>query len=381
MRTRAFWMLGLAIIFAVAAVFLAQDWLNKRSAADARKILPTKMVVVAKTPLAFGAIIRKEHLRVIKWPAGGLPKGSFQKIDQLIKKGTNRVVLRRIEANEPILKTKVSGFGGRASLSTIISTDMRAATIRVNDVNGVAGFILPGDRVDVLLTRDGTSGNKRRGNNLITDVLLQNIKVLAIDQNSNNGKEKPSVAKAVTLEVTAHQTQKLILAQRVGSLALALRNVKNASAASVQTVRISDLRASEANDIVKKSVVKNSSSKKSSVKRVRATRRSSRSLSSVKIMRGLKSSDYKVPKENPRYGMPTVLAPRNAAPSRNLSRPILSPNNRHTDASPVVPNAKRVQPSAFDSSAPVSLYPRNIADGSRQNGEDQMNTEKMKATK
>ena len=193
MRTRAFWMLGLAIIFAIAAVFMAQDWLRKRSAADAGNVLPTKTVVVANTPLEFGAVIRKEHLRAIKWPAGGIPKGSFQNMDELIKKGSNRVVLRRIEANEPIMKSKITGFGGRASLSTIISNDMRATTIRVNDVNGVAGFILPNDRVDVLVTRDQMNAtNQQRGRNLITDVLLQNVKVLAIDQDADESKEKPS---------------------------------------------------------------------------------------------------------------------------------------------------------------------------------------------
>ena len=370
-------MLGLAIIFAIAAVFLAQDWLKKQVAADAKVILPTKMVVVASTPLEFGAIIRKEHLRAIQWPAGGIPKGSFQKIDELVKKGSNRVVLRRIEANEPIMKSKVSGFGGRASLSTIISKDMRAATIRVNDVNGVAGFILPNDRVDVLVTRDRVSAtNQQRGRNLITDVLLQNVKVLAIDQDADEKTEKPSVAKAVTLEVTAHQSQKLVLAQRVGTLSLALRNVKNASAAPARRVSISDLRAGEANDIVNKPVVKKSKSRNSIVKTIRTSRRSGGSMSSVKIVRGLKSSDYKVLKEKPRYWVPTRLVRQ---PPASLPKP--SPNGRHTGTSPVVPNAKGIQPSAFNGSAPVSLYPRNTTNGTVLNGVHQVNAEQSRTTK
>lgn len=251
MKKRSFWMLGLAALFAVAAVFLAQDWLNERTAASvAEQKVQMANVVVASTPLEYGGVIRKEHLRVMQWPKESVPDSVFGSVDELVKEGTERVVLRRIEANEPIFKSKVSGFGERASLSTLIESDMRAATIRVNDVNGVAGFVLPGDRVDILITRSKEDGKKTsRGANLITDVLLQNVKVLAIDQVTDEVRDKPTVAKAVTLEVTAHQTQKLVLAQSVGSLSLALRNVGDANAAASKTVSISDLRATEGNDL------------------------------------------------------------------------------------------------------------------------------------
>src|SRR3546814_6537331 len=113
------------------------------------------------------------------------------------------LVLRTLEVNEPVLENKISGFGGKASLAAILSPEMHAVTIRVNDVAGVAGFVLPGDRVDVLLTRDRTGGEGGNvANNLITDVLLQNVKVLGIDQDANQEKDKPSDAKAVTLEVS-----------------------------------------------------------------------------------------------------------------------------------------------------------------------------------
>ena len=140
-------------------------------------------MVIATTPLKFGAVMRAENLDVIDWPKRIVPKGSFRSIKELVNDKEPRVVLRAVEANEPLLQTKVSGFGQRASLSAVIAKEMRGTTIRVNDVNGVAGFVLPGDRVDVLLTRDTAGGKKRRKSaNLITDVLLQNVKVLAIDQ-------------------------------------------------------------------------------------------------------------------------------------------------------------------------------------------------------
>src|SRR3546814_9365193 len=126
---------------------------------------------------------------------------------------------------------------------------MRAVTIRVNDVAGVAGFVLPGDRVDVLLTRDRTGGEGGNvANNLITDVLLQNVKVLGIDQDANQEKDKPSVAKAVTLEVSPQQAQKLALASQLGSLALMLRNLGDAEQEMVKQITTSEPSGGEASN-------------------------------------------------------------------------------------------------------------------------------------
>jgi len=306
MRKRGFLVFGVAVVFAVAAVFLARNWLTTKSVEAYKKNMPTATVVVASSALDFGAILKKENLKVIRWPSKNLPKNSFKTLDELVKKGTSRVVLRRIEANEPVLSSKVSGFGGRASLSTIISDEMRASTIRVNDVNGVAGFVLPGDRVDVMITRSVEAGgkNNRRSKNLITDLLLQNVKVLATDQNASEDKEKPSVAKAVTLEVTPRQAQKLVLAQKVGSLSLALRNVKNGSSAATYTVSINDLRVGEIND---KAPVKTTAKK--GAKRNVVRKSGSSRLSSVKVYRGVTASSYRVPKEHGRVSLPTSLLP------------------------------------------------------------------------
>ena len=380
MKTRAFWMLGLAVIFAIAAVFLAQDWLKKRSAAAAKNSMPTSSVVVANTSLKFGAVIRREHVSVIQWPAKVVPKGSFRKVDDLVKAGTSRVVLRRIEANEPILKTKVSGFGGRASLSTVIGAGMRASTIRVTAVSGVAGFVLPGDRVDVMLTRENLSNVKngrRAKRNLVTDVMLQNIKVLAIDQNASDEKDKPSVAKAVTLEVTPHQSQKLILAQRVGTLSLTLRNVENAGNEMVRRVGLSDLRIGEANDTrsevpVAKSVAPQTT--KTQGKAVAGARTQSRkatatktqsktvartstytnttvvnTLSAVKVTRALKSTNYQVKTEDQgeeEDGSDSFAPAREASPA----------DQQAEDPGPMFRRRTVIQPGASNTPRPIRLY-------------------------
>jgi pilus assembly protein CpaB len=152
----------------------------------------------------------------VEWPAGAVPAGSFSSIGQLVKAGERRVALAAIERDEALLSWKVTGPGQRGTLSALITGDKKAVTIRVNDVLGVAGFLLPGDRVDVLLTRT-------EDKNSYADVLLQNIRALGVDQLADERSEKPAVAKAVTLEVTTDEAQKLALASTVGSLSLALR--------------------------------------------------------------------------------------------------------------------------------------------------------------
>ena len=262
MKTRAYVMLGIALLLAGASVFLARNWVQNQvqpvAAIEDQKRLETTKVIVASTQLHFGNKVRREHLRVVDWPTAAVPEGSFKSIDEILgkeevdektgvkKKAEDRTALRTIEVNEPILKSKITGFGGRASLSTLIAPGMRATTIRVNDVSGVAGFVLPGDRVDVLLTRDPESG-KRRGGNLQTDVFLQNMKVLAIAQDANQDRNKAAVVKAVTLEVTPTQAQKLTLAQKLGSLSLALRHINTVNAEAPQSIKARDLSVGEAN--------------------------------------------------------------------------------------------------------------------------------------
>jgi pilus assembly protein CpaB len=140
----------------------------------------------------------------------------------------------------------VTGSGQRGSLSALIDPGMRAVTVRVDDVRGVAGFLVPGDHVDVVLTRL-ESGAANAATNSYTDVLLQNVKVLAVDQIASSSDDKPTVAKAVTVEVTTEQAQKLVLAGGVGSLSLVLRQAGGMEADASRRVSLSDLGQSEYN--------------------------------------------------------------------------------------------------------------------------------------
>jgi pilus assembly protein CpaB len=206
----------------------------------------TAAVVVAARPIELGQALTPDMLRLQAWPAGALPQGAFTEISALTG-GQARVALRTIEPNEPILASRVSGAGGRATLSATISEGHRAVAIRVNDVIGVAGFVLPGDFVDVLLTRnEDTSG--RRNQAMRTDLLIDNVRVLAVDQMASESSNDPQVARAVTIEVMPEDGQKVALASQIGTLSLALRRADEIGAhddseAAQGTIRIQDLRA------------------------------------------------------------------------------------------------------------------------------------------
>jgi pilus assembly protein CpaB len=215
-------MIAFAVLFGLLAVFLAQTWLNNqadlrmRSLEAQRKAAPpARTIVVASKPLRFGDEINSSSLREVAWPENALPAGAFGKIADVTS--TKRIVLMPIDVNEAVLAAKITGPGQRATLSATLQNGMKAVTIRVNDVEGVGGFVLPGDRVDVVLTRQNDK------NSAVNDVVIQNARVLAIDQIADQRAEKPSVAKAVTLEVSVTDGQKIALASAVGTLSLLLR--------------------------------------------------------------------------------------------------------------------------------------------------------------
>jgi pilus assembly protein CpaB len=177
----------------------------------------------------------------VAWPEAALPAGAFATIADLLSKG-RRVVLSPLETNEPVLAVKITGPGQRATLSAIVRPGMKAVTVRVNDVEGVGGFVLPGDRVDVVLTRQ--LDNK----GATTEVVLQNARVLAVDQSADERTAKAAVAKAVTLEVDTTGAQKISLASSVGTLSLMLRKAGETASEKTRKITLSDLSNPESAD-------------------------------------------------------------------------------------------------------------------------------------
>lgn len=257
-------MVGIAVVFGLLAVFVAQGWLNyqadlsRKTAAPAQKAIATRTIVVAAGPMRFGAHVATDNLREVNWPEQALPAGTFGSIADLMS-GGKRIVLASIEKNEPILRTKVTGPGQKATLSAVIQDGMRAVTVRVNDVEGVGGFVLPGDHVDVLLTR------QQERTNGMNDVVIQNARVLAVDQLADDAADRPTVVKAVTLEVDTVSAQKIALAASLGNLSLMLRRAGEQVMDATRRITTSDLteteiiqRAPEAKRFAKVSVTRGS---------------------------------------------------------------------------------------------------------------------------
>jgi pilus assembly protein CpaB len=228
--------MGVAVVLGLVAVYLANVFL---SATDDRKIASAMTrVAVAAVPLEFGNDLSPDKVRFVDYPANAVPVGSFAAPAALFPAGQKRVALMTIQANEPILANKISGAGKNASIASLLPAGKRAAAVRINDVSGVAGFVQPNDSVDVLVTRQVGDNNQQ-----ITDVLLQNVRVIAIDQNAKGEDGKAALAKTATLEVDQLGAQKLALAQEIGSLGLVLRRPgETQDNPVVETVSLGDLR-------------------------------------------------------------------------------------------------------------------------------------------
>src|SRR6266700_1530859 len=238
MRRSNLIILLVALTMGLVAALMARRWIAQHSAPEAASATGT--IVVATTPLPFGTVLTPDNVSEIPSTSSQLPEGAFATKTDLLKDG-RRVVLTAIERSEMITRPKVTAPGQRASLSVLLEEGQRAVTVRVDDIRGVAGFILPGDRVDVMLLRAETHQGETENS---ADVLLEYVKVLAIDQLLNERSDQPAVAtlaKAVTLQVSPEQAQKLLLAGNVGKLSLVFRQPAEGKLAQGRRITDSDL--------------------------------------------------------------------------------------------------------------------------------------------
>jgi pilus assembly protein CpaB len=233
--------LAVALVLGILAVYLANAYIGRNDQKVAALQTGTTKVAVAAIPLDYGTELTPDKVKFVDYPSSSLPVGIFSNYNQLAPTGKKRVVLRPIAVNEPIMATKLAGEGLGPSIAYLLPDGMRAAAVRINDVSGVAGFVQPMDTVDVLITRSLPGAENRQ----VTDVLLQAVKVIAIDQNAQGADGKPIVAKTATLEVNPTDAQKLALAQQVGQLSLVLRKPgEQQDLGRVATVSMNDLRYS-----------------------------------------------------------------------------------------------------------------------------------------
>lgn len=238
MRRQTLIALAVAIVLGLVAVWLANTYLGAREARIDQGDVDTSRIAVAAVPLNYGAELTRDRVRFVDFPTTTLPPGSFASFEDLLPEGQKRYVLRPLQVNQPLIAADLTGAGQRASIAATLPDGMRAATVQINAVSGVAGFIQPNDTVDVLITRAPIDGAE----STVTDVLLQNIRVIGMDQRSQqNG--QPAVSSTATLEVSPVDAQKLALGQQLGSLSLVLRKPGvDENITVIETISLNDLR-------------------------------------------------------------------------------------------------------------------------------------------
>lgn len=230
-------LVGLGI--AGGAVFVAQDQITKSSeAAAAAEIV---RVVAAAEEIPFGAQIEAHMLTTINWPRDAVPPSAFTSMSAVLPddSGQHRRAKRALVQGEILLSNKVSNFGEKVTIVQTLAEGNRAMSIKVDASSGVGGFVTPGDRVDIVLTR-GSNASMR------ALTILQNIRIIGVDQTADEYVDQAIVARTVTVEVTADDGQKLALAQQAGKLSLALRSLESEGEDTpLAAVRLSDILLDE----------------------------------------------------------------------------------------------------------------------------------------
>ena len=237
MRTKPLMMALVGVAVAGGSVMAANEFLSQRSQVGmARVESDLAQVVVASQDIPFGQPLRTEFLTTQPWPKDAVPLGAFTSMDAVLPplNGEPRRAQAKIARGDIVLASKVSDFGEKVTVVDRLRPGARAVTIRVDAVTGVAGFVTPGDAVDVVLIH-GDRGD------LKAVTILQNIRVLAVDQVADESQDTPGLATTVTLEVTPEQSQTLVVARQAGQLSLTLRTADNSTDAPLDMTRLGDV--------------------------------------------------------------------------------------------------------------------------------------------
>ena len=209
--------LGLAVLFGVLAVLLANKWMSGRVSDQQteRGVSPVALTraVIATENVEIGAPLNEKNLALADWPKANLPKGAFEQIKDV----EGRVAVTRLTAGQPILAAELAAPGSGAGLVALLPEGMRAISIRVDDVSGVSGFVLPNTFIDVISVES-------QGGRETASIILEMVRVLAIAQETHTEEGKAKVVRTVTLQLSPKDATKLALKVRQGSIHLALRS-------------------------------------------------------------------------------------------------------------------------------------------------------------
>jgi pilus assembly protein CpaB len=243
MRNRIFSVLLLAILVGGGLAYGMYNFTQNRPTQSAS--VQTQPVVVAAADLQLGAELKKDDLQVMQFPLGKTPEGVFAKPEEIVGRG----LIVPIVKNEPILRAKLASKEAGSGLPPVIPEGMRAISVRVNEVVGVAGYVLPGNRVDVLATANPTNNHA----DTTTKVILSNVQVLTAGTRLERDQEntKPVQVTVVTLLVYPEQSERLALASTEGKIQLALRNPLDQGAPETPGIKTAGLMGSVKSPVVK----------------------------------------------------------------------------------------------------------------------------------
>ena len=215
--------IGLAVAVVVAFLLSVYVYTQFKKATAVTVAVPTNTIVVAAEPLTLGTRLDASKVKTIPWPTNEPMDGAITKIDDV----ANRAVITNVSENEPILESKLAPVDSGAGLPATIPDGMRAVSVAVNDVVGVAGFVIPGTMVDVLVTGAST------GQGSVTRTILEDVRVLAAGQKIEQDRDgKPETVPVITLLVSPEDAAKLTMATSQGKIQLALRNTADTKTTS-----------------------------------------------------------------------------------------------------------------------------------------------------
>jgi pilus assembly protein CpaB len=233
MRNRIFAVLAIAILAGGSLAYGTYNFMQASPAPAAA--MKTQPVVVAKADLQLGTALKRDDLQILAFPDGTAPEGSFSEPGEIVGRGLIVPLVR----NEPVLAAKLASKEAGAGLPPVIPEGMRAVSVRVNEVVGVAGYVLPGNRVDVVATASPTESRS----DTTSKVVLSNVQVLTAGTRMEQGQNdnQPTQVTVVTLLVDPEQAERLALASTEGKIQLALRNPLDQGAPETPGIRAAGL--------------------------------------------------------------------------------------------------------------------------------------------
>ncbi len=232
---RLFIVMALALLSGLAAAWLALNYLRQPESPIRTVEVSETEVVVAARDLSLGTVLTAEDVKLVGWPGGLLPEGYSSSVEEVLGRG----VITRVVLNEPLISSKIAVKEAGGGLPIVIPEGMRGVSVRVDDVISIAGFVMPGTRVDVLVTLD-------QADNPVTKLILQNVPVLTSGQvieQAENG--EPIQVTVITVLVSPDEAEELVLASTRGRIQLALRNTLDVDSVSTEGARLNSLVPSQ----------------------------------------------------------------------------------------------------------------------------------------